>query len=271
MNPWPITPPGPNDLNFAVVSYGFTDSLANDLAELPSDLDAIDLTMLDLASSVVDQTVLIASMFDGLDDLGSIIGEIDASPLDSVLGELANTAAAGDATLSDYQGMLTGTNDGGGSGGGGSTPPTQSANCGTHGASNIQLSDDTGNCFASNVLPVVAIADGACFFPYLCDGSEFMGRVTVTGITLTTGDAQFWSASLDAVTPQGSNTPVSRVTFKLTPYKTGHFLAKFTVHTSTRNPTEIWCLIVDVIEGTPASGGGGGGGGGGSTPKGGTQ
>jgi hypothetical protein len=270
MNPWPISPIAQKDLDFSVVNYDFTTFTAGQLAELPGLENAIDLTILDLAASVADQTVLIGTLFDGLDDLATMTGEIDNSPLDGVLGELANTATASDAILSDYQGMLTGTSSGGGGGGGGGTTPTQSAKCGTHGDSAIKLSDDTGNCYAADVTHVLDIADGTCFKTCIMDGSCFAGRTGVRSASLLSGDAKLFSVSVDTVTPQGSNAAVSRVTFTLTPYTTGHFLAKFTVHTD-RNPNgEIWCLIADVIDSGTSGGGGAGGGGGGGRRIGGT-
>lgn len=265
MNPWPIAPLTPTDLNFAVVNYDFTSFVGNEQAELPGLEGAIDLTILDFAGSIADQTPLITSLFDGLDDLGAISGEIDNTDnVGSTLSDLSNTASAGDATLNDYNGFFTAPPPAGGGGGGGGTP-TQSTKCGSHGQSSITLNDDTGNCFAADALPVLDIADGTCYRTVLMDNSDFAGRATVTGAALLSGDAQLFAVSFDSVTPQGSNTPVSRVIFKLTPYKTGHFLAKFTVNTSDRNPSEIWCLIVDVIN-SGSTGGGGGSGGGGPLP-----
>lgn len=266
-NPWPIAPLTDKDLNFAVVNYDFTSFTADAEAELPSLLDSIDLTILDFATSIADQGPLIIDIFSGLDDLANIPGEIDASDnFGPTLSDLASSAAAGDASLNDFNAFFVPPPPSGG-GGDGTPTPTQSAKCGTHGQSTILLSDSTGDCFAANVLPVLDMADGPCYSQCVMDGSCFAGKTTVTGIALETGDAQLWSASFDTVTPQGTSTPVSRVTFKLTPYKTGHFLAKFTVNTS-RNPSgEIWCLIVDVTNSGTAVGGGGGGGtsGGGGT------
>lgn len=261
-NPWPIAPLAHQQLSFALVDYNFAGLTADSLSEEPGLENAIDLTLADFAASIADQTGLIAVMFDGLDDLGTIMNEVDNSPLDGVLSELANTASAGDAILNDYQGMLTGTSGGGGTGGGGGGSPTQSAKCGTHGDSVITLGDDTGNCFAADVTHILDIADGTCYKTCVMDGSCFAGKTNVTSATLLSGDSKLFAVSIDTVTPQGSDTPVSRVTFALSPYKTGHFLAKFTVHTD-RNPNgEIWCLIADVIDSGTSSGGGGGGGGG---------
>lgn len=121
-NPWPITPITSKDLDFAVVNYDFTTFVDNEQSELPSLEGAIDLTLLDYAASVADQTVLIASLFDGLDDLGLIPGEIDSSDdVGSTLGELANSAAAGDAALGDYTGQIGGSTGGGGGTGGGTS------------------------------------------------------------------------------------------------------------------------------------------------------
>lgn len=129
MNPWPISPLTQKDLDFAVVGYGFSDLTANALADEPGLEAAMDTSLLDFGTSIADQTALIITLFDGLDDLGLISGEIDGSPLDGVLGNLANAASAGDAMLNDYQGQIGGPSSppaGGGSGGG-----TPQQNCGS--------------------------------------------------------------------------------------------------------------------------------------------
>lgn len=262
-NPWPISPITDKDLTFAVVNYDFTSFTANAESELPSLEAAIDLTLIDFATSIADQIPLIVDIFSGLDDLANIPLEIDASDnIGTTLSDLASAAAAGDATLNDFAAFFVPPPPSGGGGGGGPTP-TQSTKCGTHGQSSILLSDNAGNCFAADVTPVLDVADGTCYKVCVMDGSCFAGKANVTGAALLSGDSKLFAVSFDTVTPQGSSTSVSRVTFKLTPYKAGHFLGKFTINTSNRNPSEIWCLIADVISSATTSGGGGGGGTGG--------
>lgn len=122
MNSWPIPLLTPKDLDFAVVNYNFTSFTADFESELPTIEGFIDTTLLDFAASIAEQIPLIASLFDGLDDLASIPGEIDASDnIASTLSDLANTAAAADATLGDFNGQIGGS---AGGNNGGSTPGT---------------------------------------------------------------------------------------------------------------------------------------------------
>lgn len=119
MNPWPIAPISPRDLDFSVVNYCFASFTANEETELPGLETAIDLTLLDFATSIADQTLLIADLFTGMDDVGLISGEIDSSDdVGQTLSDLSNSAAAADATLGDYNGQI------GDNSGGSSTPTT---------------------------------------------------------------------------------------------------------------------------------------------------
>lgn len=101
MNPWPISPLTPSDLDFAVVAYDFSSLTANELAPLP-DLEVfMDSTLLDFAASIADQTTLIDSMAGDLDDLNVILDELATDDFDQVLADLAGIAAAGDGFLND--------------------------------------------------------------------------------------------------------------------------------------------------------------------------
>lgn len=100
MNPWPIAPLGIRDLNFQPVNYDFTTLTASELGDLPNMLASIDQTVNEFITSILDQSNLIASMENDLDDLGSILNEIDADNFDSIAVELAGIAGGLD-TLGD--------------------------------------------------------------------------------------------------------------------------------------------------------------------------
>jgi len=119
LNPGPLPPITANDLDFVPVNYDFATFTANAEAELPSLEGAIDLTLGDFIISVADQTTLIASLFDGLDDLGNIPGEIDGMEFDQTAAELSQAATDGDTLLSGFTSLITGASGSGGSGGGG--------------------------------------------------------------------------------------------------------------------------------------------------------
>jgi hypothetical protein len=98
---WPISPLSASDLDFAVVDYGFTGLTASELADLPNLEAAMDGLLTDLATSLADQTILIASMADDLDDLYTILDELANDDIESILADLAGIAAAGDTMLND--------------------------------------------------------------------------------------------------------------------------------------------------------------------------
>lgn len=106
MNPWPISPLGPNDLNFAVKNYDFTGLTASELGPLPPLEDAIDSNLADMATSIADQTTLIASMDGDLDDLGNVLNELSNDDFDQILADLAKIASAGDAMLNDFANLV---------------------------------------------------------------------------------------------------------------------------------------------------------------------
>lgn len=100
MNPWPIAPLGIRDLNFQPVNYDFTTLTASDLGDTPNMLADIDQTMNEFITSIVDQSNLIASMENDLDDLGAILSEIDVDNFESIAADLAGIAGSLD-TLGD--------------------------------------------------------------------------------------------------------------------------------------------------------------------------
>ncbi len=96
MTPGPIAPLAASDLSFTRKDYGFVDLTANELGGTDQLLAAIDATAAEFAQSIPEQAALIASMAGDLEDLGSVLREIDTGDFESVLGELAGAAAAGD-------------------------------------------------------------------------------------------------------------------------------------------------------------------------------
>jgi hypothetical protein len=116
VNPWPIPPLGTKDLDFAVVNYDFTGLTAGELGSLPPLEAAMDLDLFDIAKSIADQTVLIASM-DGLfDDAANIPNEVGNDDFDTVRRDLSKSASAGDSLLKDYLTLVTPSSGGGGGG-----------------------------------------------------------------------------------------------------------------------------------------------------------
>jgi hypothetical protein len=97
MNPWPIRPLIISDLNFQPKNYDFTTLTANELGDTPNMLASIDQTLSEFLTSLLDQSNLIASMEHDLDDLGQILTEVNTDNFESIAGELAGIAAAGDA------------------------------------------------------------------------------------------------------------------------------------------------------------------------------
>jgi hypothetical protein len=97
MNPWPIRPLIISDLNFQPKNYDFTTLTANELGDTPNLLASIDQTVNEFITSIVDQSNLLLSTEHDLDDLGSILSEIDSDTFDTIATELGAAAAAGDA------------------------------------------------------------------------------------------------------------------------------------------------------------------------------
>lgn len=117
-NPWPIAPITNKDLNFATVNYDFASFTNSEQSELPSLEGNLDVSLLDYAGSIADQTLLIASLFTGLDDVFTVLDEIGGDDLESIFGPLASASGQGDAILVQYSGLI-GDNSGTGGGGGG--------------------------------------------------------------------------------------------------------------------------------------------------------
>lgn len=122
MNTWPIAPLRPKDLDFAVVNYDFTGLAADSLGPLPPLESAMDTDLVDIAASIADQTVLIASMDGIFDDAAGILDELANDNFNQVLGVFAGIQAAGDSLLNDYTTLVTPSGSGGG--GGGTGPAT---------------------------------------------------------------------------------------------------------------------------------------------------
>lgn len=123
-NPWPIAPIAQSDLDFAVVNYDFATFTDNEQSELPSLEGALDISLLDYAASIADQTTEIASLFDGIDDVFAVLDEIGNDDLESIFTPLANASGQGDAVLATYNSLI-GDNSGGGNPA--PAPPTQAS------------------------------------------------------------------------------------------------------------------------------------------------
>lgn len=235
---------------------GFTDMVNQELGNAATPDDGFEPVFEELVGIVdsLDTGLALLGGADGgtLDDTFEEILTLDDGPPHDNLVAATGDIPVGDAITADL-GTLLGDATGAG------TPPSSSggtcdvwtgestAPCGTHGRSSLSLDDDTGDCFAANALPVVRIRDGGCTFSYLLDGGDFPGKTTVNATSLRQGDARLFAISHDVAKRKADAACASRVSVKVAPYKTGHFLAKFNVKT-TRNPGgEIWCLIVDVI------------------------
>ena len=103
MNPWPIAPLAPTDLDFAVVNYDFSGLTASELGNTGINDILLGLLENEFSISLSAQTRLIASMAGDLDDLGNILSELGTGDFDQVLAELAALAAIGDGFLLDFE------------------------------------------------------------------------------------------------------------------------------------------------------------------------
>lgn len=231
---------------------GFADLVGQELGDSGTPADGFDGALSDLTAIVdaLESGLVLLGGADGgdLDDTFAEILTLDPGPPGDNLAAALAAVPVGDALQSALGSVLTGaapptpTSASCPQGTGGTTPP-----CGTYGDSSISLDDDTSNCFAASVFPRVRIADGGCTFAYLTDNTSFAGTATVTATALLRGDARLFAISNDVVHVKAGGPCVSRVLFKLTPYRTGHFLARFTVKTNRVPAGEVWCMIVDVI------------------------
>lgn len=184
MNPWPIAPITNKDLDFAVINYDFTTFTANEQSELPSLEGALDLTLLDYAGSIAEQTALIADLFTGLDDVFTVLDEIGGDDLESIFPSLANAGAQGDAILTQYNGLI-GDNSGGGGGGGPAAVPVQTAT-GPVLACNARQGFGPGACSAYPCEDTVPFANNS--------GSD----LTIESITLIQATGGPWTVTTDA-------------------------------------------------------------------------
>lgn len=124
MNPWPISPLTPKDLDFVPVDYDFSGRTAEELSSLPNLEASIDAELIDAAASVADQVILIASMDNDLDDAGTVLNELGVDDVSQFAGDIASAGTAGDGLLSDFAQTL-GDNTSSGGGGGGTGPSKQ--------------------------------------------------------------------------------------------------------------------------------------------------
>ena len=273
MGAWPVLTA--DQLDLTIDTWDFQQTLSDELGDLGTRLDGFDVYLQETLFLIGAGGVLSGSLGDSIDLAAGIAGTIDPNSLAGDVASFPASLAEGDAIVADSNALLGAVGPappatGGGGGGGGTNPtPTQSSACGSYGQSSLLLSDNTYNCDAADVLPVVNIADGSCTFIFPMDNSTFAGRATVSATSLQSGDAQLWSIANDTIPGVSGGAPVSRVWFTLKPYKTGHFLARFNVTTDRKATPETWCMIVDVIsQGAPAGGGGTGGGAPGGRPVG---
>lgn len=262
MNPWPIAPIADTDLNFAVVSYDFASFTNNEETDLPSLEGSIDTSLLDYAGSIADQTTLIASLFDGLDDVFTVLGEIGGDDLESLFGPLTNAAASGDAILVSYQGLLG--DSAGSSGGGGG----------------VGAGGGTATC--DSILTFPTLAPSALPCTHIFEYTNNLTRVnTITGVSIVDDAAGAFSTTFAA----GLQVPAQSIAQLPVTAKAGLAVGtyKATIVISNDGPVSPWhyCveLTVDAAGATqcnaptggtpppPGGTGGGTGGSGGSTPR----
>jgi hypothetical protein len=104
VNPWPIAPLTPADLDFAPVNYDFTGFTASELGGTDAILAAIDADLADAMASVADQQTLGAAMDGDLADMMEVLREIDVTQFESIFAEIW---AAADATDSGFDKLAT--------------------------------------------------------------------------------------------------------------------------------------------------------------------
>jgi hypothetical protein len=95
-NAWPIAPITAKDLDFAVKNYDFTGLTASELGPGDNLLSDIDVLLTEFAASIAAQVALSSSLDDDLLVLDSILAAMNADDFESLLGDLASAAAAGD-------------------------------------------------------------------------------------------------------------------------------------------------------------------------------
>lgn len=239
MNPWPISPIGTQDLDFAVVNYDFTGLTAGELGPLPTLEVAMDLQLLDIGTSLADQAVLIASMDGTFDDFANMLNEVGSDDFDTVLGGLSGSAATGDSLLNDYTTLVTPSNGGsGGSGGGGGGGAQQCAIVdfgaipvtGPLGSTRVKQTMQLQNT-GSDALKIISHS----FSPDL--GFTFELDPNVDGAVLQPGDA-------------------IAITVLFTPGSVGSYQSTLTLNTNRANPQPCLSLSGSGVPGSPVGGGG---------------
>jgi hypothetical protein len=231
MNPWPISPLGPKDLDFAVVNYGFTDLTGNEISPLPPIESAMDLLAEDIAASLADQAVLIASMDGIFDDFANVINELESDNSEQVLGLFAGIESAGTGLLNDYVTLVGPSNSGGGGGGGG-------GGCGT------------AACDFST-----AMNDVPLHSPPVTSGIPLSNNsnqdIQITDAKLSTPDPDILSATVP--TPQTVKPNTSIVgTVTVTPGRVGTFCIEIALTAVGFSRPNIICVEVNVV--APTSG-----------------
>jgi hypothetical protein len=106
VNAGPIAPLTAKDLTFAVKNYDFTGLTADQLSPLPQLEAVMDSNALDLAASIADQAVLIASMASDIADLGQVLNEVSFVDFSPIYADLAGIASAGDGMLNDFGSLI---------------------------------------------------------------------------------------------------------------------------------------------------------------------
>ncbi len=213
-----------------------------------STLDGFDEIFTETVALVDSLELGLISLNPTLDETFAEADTLDPGPLaDDITGFTASLAVPG--TNVDNLGTLLGslappTPAAGscGAGSAGSGPP-----CGTHGESSISLDDHTDPCEAATTLPKASIKDGKCVWIFKCDGSQFPGKCNVSDAQFYQGDSRLFAISHDTAPGSTAGSCISRVIFTVSPYKRGHFLARFKVSTNRKSTPEIWCIIIDVI------------------------
>lgn len=249
MNPWPIAPITDHDLNFAVVSYDFASFTNNEQTDLPSLEGAIDVSLLDYAGSIAEQTTMIASMFEGLEEIFSVLKELGSDDFESMFVPLSNSASAGDLILTGYQGLLgDSASSGGGGGGGGTAPPSSDCSQRTnqYGISNTGAFPGV-TCNWKLTFQVLRVQDGPCTYsaaPAAQTGDATLP--TINAFNLQSGDAGVWQLSHHTA-HASDGSPFDVIDVHITPKTTGHFDAVGLLIMNNGSRTWHVCMSVDFI------------------------
>lgn len=222
MNPWPIAPLGPKDLDFAIVNYDFTGLAADNLGPLPPLETAMDTILSDFAASIADQGVLIASM-DGLfDDFANVLSELANDNFEQVAAAFDGIQAAGDGLLNDYVALVAPSSGSGGSGGV-AIPIKTATGPLLHCDAAIAFSGSAPTIFPEHI--TVQFTNGANVPVKLLSltlvqpaGGPFSATTDCTDAPLQPGESCNVTATLDRPSPAGTSAQVQAVTdFTTTP------------------------------------------------------